>query len=427
MKILITNVKMLDDSVAYIAIEDKYIKYIRKDKPEGKFDRVIDGTNKLAMPGLYNCHTHSAMTIFRGYGEDMPLSDWLNNRIFPAEELLTPESVYVASKHAAAEMLKNGIVSYSDMYFFCDNTVKAVDEIGMKANISRSVVSFDPEADVTKDERIAEGIELFKKHHNTADGRIKIDLSLHAEYTNTEKMTMYMAEKCKELGAIMHVHISETADEHFGAVERRNMTPTEFFANCGIFDSPVVAAHCVYLSDNDISIFEEHNATAVHNPVSNLKLGSGIMPYNRFSFHNFNIALGTDGAASNNNLDILKEMNFAALIQKGVNLTPERPTAGEIINLATKNGAFAQKRENCGELKEGYHADLILLDLDTLNNIPYYNMEYTALYSANSSNVCLTMVDGKILYENGEYTTIDIEKLKYDMRNIYANYFKKEN
>ncbi len=427
MTTLFSNAKMLDNSTKYLLVEDEYIKYVGSEKPEGIFDRVIDCTDKLIMPGLYNCHTHSAMTIFRGYGEDMPLDEWLNNRIFPAEDLLTPESVYTASKHAAAEMLRNGIVSYSDMYFFCDNTVRAAAETGIKANISRSVVSFDNSADMASDERAKEGIRLFEQFNNYADGRIKIDLSLHAEYTNVEGMCRYYAEEAKRLGAIMHVHVSETEKEHFECIERHGKTPTEFLSDCGVFDTKAIAAHCVYLSDNDISIFRDRGVTAVHNPVSNLKLGSGVMPLIKYLDNNVSVALGSDGAASNNTLDIFKEMNYASLLQKGINRQPQRPIADEIIKLATVNGAAAQNRADCGVLDKGYRADIILVDLSALNNIPYYDMTYTAVYSANSSNVCLTMVDGKILYENGEYTTIDIEKLKYDMRETYANYFKKQN
>ncbi len=427
MTTLFSNARMLDNSTKYLLVEDEYIKYIGSERPGGSFDRVIDCTDKLLMPGLYNCHTHSAMTIFRGYGEDMPLSEWLNNRIFPAEDLLTPESVYTASKHAAAEMLRNGIVSYSDMYFFCDNTVRAAAETGIKANISRSVVSFDNSADMSSDARAKEGIQLFEEFNNYADGRIKIDLSLHAEYTNVEGMCRYYGEEAKRLGAIMHVHVSETEKEHLECIERHGKTPTEFLADCGVFDAKAIAAHCVYLSDNDISIFRDRGVTAVHNPVSNLKLGSGVMPLIKYLDNNVNVALGTDGAASNNTLDVFKEMNYASLLQKGINRLPQRPLADEIIKLATVNGAFAQNRADCGVLAEGYKADIILVDLAALNNIPYYDMTYTAVYSANSSNVCLTMVDGKILYENGEYTTIDIEKLKYDMRETYANYFKKQN
>ena len=428
MKILLKNLLTLKDGIKDFLIEDAFIKKIGENIDEKDCDRIIDCKNKLIMPGLYNCHTHAAMTLFRGYGEDMPLDRWLNERIFPAEDLLTNEAVYAASMLSAGEMIKNGIVSCTDMYFFCDQTANAFAKAGIKANIGRSVVSFDENEDPAKDSRVIESLRLFKDYHNFADGRIKIDMSLHAEYTNTERMCRYLAEKAKELGANMHIHLSETEKEHEEAKARRDgRTPAEFFRDCGVFDCHTTAAHCVYVSESDMQILSEYGVTAVHNPVSNLKLGSGVMRYSKMVENNVNIALGTDGAASNNTLDIMKEMYIAAILHKGIERRPDFGAAYDFIKLATENGAWAQKRSDCGKLEEGYKADLILIDLDAINNIPYFDPCYAAIYSANSSNVYLTMVDGRILYENGEFTTIDIEQVKHNMRFICENYFKRKN
>ena len=431
MKILIKNTNVITDKFDltnsyFVSVTGKSIDYIGKTKPCGEFDRVIDGKDKVVMPGLYNTHTHAAMTLFRGYAEDLVLDRWLNEAIFPAEDLLTDESVYVASKLAAAEQIKNGVVSCSDMYFFCENTVRAFGECSLKANISRSVVSFDKDIDLHKDSRFIEAKNLFENYNGAYDGKIKIDMALHAEYTNVEKACRTLAEYSKDKGAIIQVHLSETEKEHKECIERHGKTPARFFLDTGVFDSPTVAAHCVYVAGDDMEIMKEKKVSVAHNPVSNLKLGSGVMPLYKMYKKGINITLGTDGTASNNTLDILKEMYFASMLVKGINRQPDLIEASEFIKFATENGAKAQGRENCGRLEVGANADLIMISLDDINNIPQYNLVNTVLYSANSSNVKLTMIDGDILYENGEFTHIDIEKLKADMKYVCKHYFDKK-
>ncbi len=423
MNILFKNISVLfqngeSKKKQYITVVDEKIGYIGDSMPDGSFDRIIDGTGKLIMPGMYNCHCHSPMNIFRGIGEDLPLQRWLEEKIYPAEDRLTDDKVYKASMLACAEMIKNGIVSFSDMYFFCDNTVKAVTDSGMKANISRSVVSFDPEADLKFDTRANEGIELFKKYHNHANGRIKIDMALHAEYTNTRAMTEYLSELCAQLGANMHLHLSETQKEHEECLARHGMTPAEFFNSCGVFINPVTAAHCVYITDSDADILAKNNATIAHCPVSNLKLASGVGNLKMWREKGINTVLGTDGAASNNTIDILHELNVAALIHRGITRDPSFPTAQSLIPYATVNGATAQGRTDCGKLAVGYRADLTVIDMDAVNNVPSYDPVYSVVYSVNSSNVVMTVCDGKILYENGEFTTIDIEKIKSEVKEL---------
>ncbi len=425
MKILLEHARLLGrEQLQFVSVTEEKISYVGPQRPEGEFDRVIDCTDKLLMPGLYNCHTHSAMTLFRGYGEDMPLDSWLNNCIFPAEDRLTSQSVQTACQWAAMEQIKNGIVSCSDMYFFCEEAVKAFGESGMKANISRSVVSFDPEEPIEKNTRFQEANALFDGYHQAYDGRIQIEYSLHAEYTNTEKTCREFAQKVKERGGRVHIHLSETEKEHLECIARHGVTPARFFSDCGVFDNPTLAAHCVYLTQEDMQLLAEKSVTVVHNPCSNLKLGSGVMPLEQILSCGINVALGSDGTASNNTLDILKEMYTCAITQKGYFRRPEFPRAQTVIDLATCNGAKAQGREDCGKIETGYRADLILLDLDTVHTIPYYAPEYALLYSANASNVVLTMVDGRILYENGEWKTLDAEKLKYEMKATCANYFR---
>ena len=406
-----------------ILVKDKIIAYIGKCVPTDKIDRVIEGNGNLVIPAFYNTHCHSAMTLFRGYGDDLPLQRWLEERIFPAEEKLTSESVYYGSMVAIAEMIRNGTVSFSDMYFFLDDTARAVEESGVKANLSRSIVSFDPEIDCENDSRIKEAIDVFDRLNGKADGRIKIDMSLHAEYTNVEKCCRYLGAIAKEKGTGMQVHVSETAKEHDECIARHGVTPTKFFLETGVLDVPVTAAHSVWVDDEDMAIMAEKGVSVAHNPVSNLKLGSGIMPYKKMKDAGVNITLGTDGAASNNRLSVLREMQFAALVHKGNNLDPSVTLAADMIKIATRNGAKAQGRLDCGDVAMGKRADLLLVDMSHFNNIPSYNFESTVCYSMTEENIKMTMCDGNILYEDGAYTTIDEEKLKADAKRVISHYF----
>ena len=407
-----------------ILVKDKIIAYIGKYIPtESGEVRVIEGNGNLVLPAFYNTHCHSAMTLFRGYGDDLPLQRWLEERIFPAEDRLTSESVYYGSMVAIAEMIRNGTVSFSDMYFFLDDTARAVEESGVKANLSRSIVSFDPEIDCENDSRIKEAIDVFDRWHGKADGRIKIDMSLHAEYTNVEKCCRYVGALAKEKGVGLQVHISETAKEHDECIARHGVTPTKFFLDCGVLDVPVTAAHCVWVDDEDIAIMAQKGVSVAHNPVSNLKLGSGIMPYKKMKDAGVNITLGTDGAASNNRLSILREMQFASLIHKGNDLDPSVTLAEDMIKIATRNGAVAQGRRDSGSISMGMKADMILVDMSAFNNLPAYSRESAICYSATEENILMTLCDGNILYDRGAYTTIDEEKLKSEARRVISHYF----
>ncbi len=418
MKILFENARLIDGRLAFLATDGKIISYIGEKRPEGDFDRKINCKGNILMSGLYNLHCHSAMTLFRGYGEDLPLKEWLETRIFPAEDRLTPEKVKYASYLAIAEQIRNGIVSFSDSYFFCDETAKAVIESGIKANLSRSLVSFEKGMRAKGDSRFEEAVALVGEYNGAASGRLKFDMSIHAEYTNVESYIRDVAEYTRDAGLGMQVHLSETEKEHNEAICRHGMTPTEFFADCGVFDSPTVAAHAVWVTDEDIAQLSAKGVTVAHNPTSNLKLASGVMRLSAMERAGVNVTLGTDGVASNNTLDIFKEMHLAALLSKGVERNSLNAPAEKIIKLATENGAKAQGRELCGSLCEGFAADFILVDSESINNIPSYSPAYTVLYSTSARDVLMTVVDGKILYENGEFTTLDIEKIKDGFKRV---------
>ena len=428
MKILFKNITLMyedgsTDSNMYVVVKDEKIASIGKEYPMDSYDRVISGEHKLLCPGFYNCHTHTPMTLFRGYAENLPLSRWLHEKIFPAEDRLYPEAVSVASTLSIAEMLKNGTVSFSDMYFFCEDIIEATAASGIKANISRSTVAFDPNITAQTDDRFKEAVKLYENYHNSADGRIKIDMSIHAEYSTVPSSCRYISDFALEKGLSMHIHLSETKSEHQACIEKYGVTPTAFFEQNGVFRVPVIAAHCVHLTDNDMKIMAKNGATAVHNPASNLKLGSGIARLENMLSENINVTLGTDGAASNNTLDVMKEAYLAAILQKGSTGRTDSVPSGAFIRMLTQNGAKMQGRVDAGKLEVGARADLVMLDFDQIHVMPVYDYCDAFLFSANSSNVALTMVDGKILYENGEYQTIDIEKLKYRFRQITEKYF----
>ncbi|MBQ8249394.1 MAG: amidohydrolase [Clostridia bacterium] len=398
------------------------------DITEMGFDRVINCENKLLTPAFYNIHCHSAMTLFRGIGEDLPLQRWLEEKIYPAEDRLTPESVRVGSELAIAEMIRGGVVSFSDMYFFCDETAKAVIDTGVKANISRCLVSFADDATINGDSRFDEAVRLINDYHGAADGRVLVDVSVHAEYTNRERYLREVAEYTHSRDLGMHVHISETEKEHEECKARHNgMTPVEFLADCGILTpsatATATAAHCVWVTERDIEILAKNRVNVAHNPVSNLKLASGVAPVAKMLAAGVNVGLGTDGAASNNALSVLRELQSAALIHKGVNRQADIIKTSDICGMAWNAGARAQGRHDCGKIEPGARADIILIDLDSLNNIPMYDPYATVAFSAHESDVYLTMCDGKILFENGEYKTIDVEKLRHTAKHTIAHYF----
>lgn len=427
MKTLIKNVQLPDEygfgkELVSVCTDGKYISYVGREYKD-KYDNIIDGKGNLLIPAFYNSHCHSAMILFKGYGENLPLDRWLDEKILPAEERLNEKNVYIASLFAISEMLKNGVVSFSDMYIFEESTARAVGETGIKANLSRCLVSFDKNAGIAEDVRFNEAKRLVERYDGAYDGRIKVDMSLHAEYTNVEKYIRETAEFAKENSLSFQIHASETEKEHIKCIERHNMTPIEFFESCGVFDSHTTLAHCVWATDNDIKILKAKDVCVSHNPKSNLKLGSGIMPLRKMLDFGVCVSLGTDGAASNNTLDIMDELRFASILHKGVNRNAEETISEKMLELATVNGAISQGRKNCGKIKEGFCADLVLINIDSVNNIPSYDTYSTLCYSADSSDVIFTMSDGKILYKDREYTTIDIEKLKYEFKETVRHYF----
>ncbi|MCL2775382.1 MAG: amidohydrolase [Oscillospiraceae bacterium] len=428
MKILFKNANMIDkngESVKGVDIctDGEYILSVAS-PANTEVDRKIDAENMLIIPGLYNCHTHLPMTVFKGYAEDMPLDKWLFDKIFPAEAKLNDIIVYYGAMSGIAEQIKNGVISCSDMYGFSENILRSADESGIKLNLSNGTTSWDENENPKDNKNFTEAKELYRNYHNSSNGRIKIDMSMHAEYTSHANIIRAVSEFSHANGLVNHVHISETKKEHDECIGRHNMTPTEWFNSLGFFDSPSpkIAAHCVHITENDMDIMAEKGVTAAHCPSSNLKLASGIAKIPEMLNKGVNIAMGTDGSASNNNLDILKEMYIASVLQKGITGDPTVMPAKDMLKLATVNAAAAQGRGDCGSIEPGKKADLAALDLNSIEAVPVYDYSSALLYSITGRNVIMTMCDGKILYEKGEFKTIDIEKVKYMINKLSGLY-----
>lgn len=429
MTILFKNAAIPDRAAPYntrrvcLAVDGDAISYVGEAPPEGSFDRTVDCSNALIVPGFVNAHCHSAMTLFRSLGGGLPTQKWLDEAILPAEDRLTPELTEISSLWAIAEMIAGGTTSFSDTYFFCDATAKAAASAGIKANIARSVVSFDPGEDPARSQRVKEAIELFDEWNGV--GGVKIDFSLHAEYTNVPRTVEYLAKVAADRGAMMQIHLSETKREHDKCVSKYGKTPAAFFDGLGALNERTLLAHCVHVTPEDISLIAGRKASVAHCPRSNLKLGSGVAPLGELLDAGVNVALGTDGAASNNRLSMLDEYTTAALIHPGTAHKADLFEPSELLPLLSENGAKAQGREDTGVLAVGKKADLCLLDLDAPGTLPMLDAADHLAFTASAAQVRMTVCDGRVLYENGEFKTVDIEKLRFEMKSAAEDFYKR--
>lgn len=396
----------------FVGVKSGKIAYVSEAEPQEGAKRAVDCKKRVLMPGLINAHAHTAMCLMRGYADDYPLKAWLFNKVFPVEARLDERAVVAGARLGFAEMLRTGTTSLSDMYFHQTAVARLALRVGIRVSLCNGVVALDPSAfDYENDRSVAETRELIANFHGAGGGRIKADVSIHGEYTSGPEQWRYVAELGKKHGLNMHLHLSETKSEHEECLKKHGVTPARRLAQNGVFELPTTAAHCVWVSEDDMDLLAAHGVSCSHNPVSNLKLGSGIAPLGALRAHGVNVALGTDGCCSNNTHDLFEEIKLAALLAKGGALDPAAMPAYEVLKLATVNGARAQGRQNeVGQIKEGLEADIILIDLDALMTRPVYSPESAVVYSATGERVCLTMVQGKVLYENGNFTTIDIEE-----------------
>ncbi|SFC20083.1 amidohydrolase [Clostridium uliginosum] len=420
---LFKNITMIDEKYdviknTNIVVEGNKISYIASTVPEEYCGEVYDGKNKVAMPGFFNTHCHVPMTLLRGYGEGLPLERWLNEKIFPFESLLTDEDCYFGTLLGISEMIKSGVVSFTDMYSHLETLIKAIDETGIKANISNSYLKVGENDDYFKHNSYKE-TELVRKYMKKSNNdRIRADVSIHAEYTSSERLVRQISEYCNSTDMNMHIHLSETEEEQRICKEKYGLTPAEYFLKCGTFKSKTTAAHCVFVEGDDFNILKENGVTVSHCPSSNLKLGSGIAPLKTMLDYGINVTIGTDGAASNNNLNMIEEVNLAALLHKGINKDPLFLGQKDMLNIACLNGATSQGRENCGCIKVGNRADIVIYDFDKPHMQPAFDVLANILYSAQASDICLSMIDGNVVYKDDVFTNIDMEKVYYNVNRI---------
>lgn len=425
----VTAVTMDDEghlySDAYIAIKDGKISYIGTEAPQEQAEKVIDGRGMIAMPGLVNTHSHAAMSLMRGYADDYVLQEWLNDHVFPIEGKLVGDDVYWAMLWAQAEMLATGTIAYTDMYMHLPKMAQAAVDGGLYANISNGAMCFNPAGYCFDTDGVTgQNREVLERFHQADNGRVKLDVSIHAEYTSFPGLWQDFSAYAAENGLNMHIHLSETRAEHENCIAKYGKTPAAILAENGVFNTRATAAHCVWVSDADMDLLREKQVTVAHNPVSNLKLASGIAPVARMLEKGVNVALGTDGVCSNNNHDLFEEIKLAALLQKGISGDPRLVPAQQALKMATRAGAFAQGREQeIGQLKEGFDASLILVDTGKPGLYPVHNPVSTLAYSARGGDVYLTMIRGKVLYENGIYTALDMEHIRSKMEPILNRLF----
>ena len=410
MNILIKNANVLIKEKieeTNILIQENTVKNVGKIPDDIKIDKTINGKNKLALPGLINAHTHIAMSLFRNYADDLLFWPWLTERIMPKEEQLKGEDVYWGSMLSIVELIKGGVTTFNDMYFFMDEVAKAVEETGIRGHLSIGLSDSGDE-----EEKIKNTIELYDNWHDKADGRIKILIGPHAVYSTNRKFLEKLIDLGHDKNMMMHTHLQESRKEVGDCIKEHGKTPIEYFDDIGVFDLPTIAAHCVHTSENDREILAKKAVSVVNNPGSNLKLANGFAQVDAMIKAGVNVALGTDGSASNNNLNMFEEINLAALINKGINEDALSIPANLAVNMATINGAKALGMDKeLGSIEEGKKADIILMDIDKPHYYPRYNLVASLAYSAQSSDVETVIVDGKILMEDYQLTTIDVEKV----------------
>jgi 5-methylthioadenosine/S-adenosylhomocysteine deaminase len=402
---------------AFVAVEGSKISYVGTQRPQGTFDRCINGVGKVLLPGFVNAHTHLPMTLMRGYAGGKDLQTWLYDYIFPAEAKLDDRAVAAGTALGLAEMIATGVTCVADMYMRTGVIAQQILDAGMSANLSCGGVYFGAPEDFSpeacgdcRNQQV-----LTESWHNAGEGQILVDASIHGEYTSNAPLWKWMAEYSQKHGLRMHVHASETVAEHQASLERHGKTPLQILDQYGVWEQGGIAAHCVYTTPEDWALMAEKDITAVHNPWSNLKLGSGVAPVPAMLKHGVNVALGSDGMSSHNSGDLFSDMKLAACLHGGVARDPMAMGAWDALEMATVRGAKALGRTNTGRVEEGGIADLVMVDFSAPNLTPCHDEAESLVFSAQPHNVAMTMARGKILYENGVYLTLDMERIRSEV------------
>ena len=395
---------------ADIAISGKRLLAVGS-RPEGFApDETIDATDCVVMRGFFNAHTHSPMTLLRGWAEDLPLDRWFNERIWVAESALTSEDVRWGAYLAAAEMIRTGTVGFADHYFYMDEVAKVVEESGLRATLAWCVFGLDSE--------IGKGLEgsiSFLKHwQNEAGGRIKTMLGPHAPYTCPPDFLARVADEAGKLGVGLHIHLAESREQLESSLAKHGVTPVGFLERLGFFEHPTMAAHCIHATDEDLDILAEKDVNVVQCPNCHMKLGMGVTPVAQMLNRGINVALGTDGVASNNAMDILREAHLAILMQRNKTGDPTALPGDTALRLATQNGARASGFPESGVIAEGHSADLIILGCNRPWWRPRHNLVANVIYSAKATDVSHVIVAGDLLMRDGQLVTLDEERILHE-------------
>lgn len=388
-----------DDEILYVGdgTRTDHV-YEKANIPCMLWDREIDCEGNLLMPGFKNAHTHSGMTLLRSYADDLPLNEWLNQQVFPVEARMSGEDIYELTKLAILEYLTSGITSIFDMYLTPETVADACDDMGMRCVQVGAVNNFSQSPELVE--------EMYLKLNNRSPLQSYI-LGFHAEYTCSKELLMKIAELSHKYKAPVFTHLAETKSEVEACKERYGMTPLAFLNSLGIFDFGGGGYHCVHMTKEDIALMKEKGLFVVSNPGSNTKLASGIAPISDFLKAGIPVALGTDGPASNNCLDMFREMFLVTGLAKLREEDASAVDALEVLKMATVNGAHAMGLKDADVLAEGKKADIIMIDLQKPNMQPINNVAKNVVYSGSKQNIKMTMINGKILYQNGEFLTVD--------------------
>jgi 5-methylthioadenosine/S-adenosylhomocysteine deaminase len=420
MRTLIKNVTIVtlddDGSIlqdADIAINTKEIAAIGQSPQDFNPDEVIDGQGMVALPAFFNAHTHAAMTLERGWAEDLPFDRWLNEKIWVAESALEEEDVYWGAALACCEMIRAGIVGFGDHYFWMNQVAKAVDESGMKASLAWCQFGIGAEHEVGG-VVLEDTVEFVRQFHTSSDGRIRCVLGPHSPYMCPPDFLRRVVAEAAKLDVGIHLHVAESQDQVSKSVVDHGKTPVAHLAQLGVFDHPTTAAHCIVVNDEDLSLLADKGVHVAHTPKTYMKLAMGMPPLERFLEAGVHVGLGTDGPASNSDLNLLEVMRITGLVHKNRMLDPSRFPLDQLLRLGTQGSARALGFENSGAIRVGGAADLVLFDSQQAHWMPRHDLVASVVYSSHPGDLRYVICDGQVLLRNGELITLDEERILHE-------------
>ncbi|MCM3077852.1 amidohydrolase [Brevibacillus invocatus] len=402
-----------------VAFEDGKITYVGPTPVDvSSYDEVIDQKGDYVLPGLINTHGHAGMSLLRGYADDLPLQQWLEDKMWPLEAQFTADHVKWGTHLSLIEMIRTGTTTFVDMYDHMDEVAKAVDESGMRARLCRGMIGLCSEEE--RQTKLKDATQFAKEWHYQANGRITVMMAPHAPYTCSPEFIMQIIEKADELSLPLHIHMSETQWEVGQNEKDYGLRPVAHLEKLGMFSRPTLLAHAVHLTDEEIDILAKYQVKVSHNVVSNLKLASGVAPVPKMLEKGISVSLGTDSSASNNNLNLFEELKLAAILHKGVNYDPVAVPADAALRMATRYGADGVfQGDSLGSIEVGKQADLIVLDSHQAHFHPAHEPVSHAVYAANGRDVKDTIVAGSFLMRNRELMTLDEEKAIFEANRMF--------